>query len=153
MSKLKYYFPQFFKKKRVELGEGYINAYVLFEWKPVFSIIVYNWLTIKQNRFHSHAFPAYAFLLSGKYEEEVIINGNISKNTVNQWMKPRYIPRNYIHRILKADPNTWTIIFIGNWHKWWYEYFDDTKTWVKYTWGRRFVSKTQNFPEELRTNG
>jgi hypothetical protein len=150
MSNIKHYLPHFFKKKRVELGEGHVMAYTVFEWKPLFSIIVYNWLTIKQNRFHSHAFPAVAFLLSGKYEEEVKVNGKTYSKTVNQWLKPRYIPRNYVHRVLKSDPNTWTIIFVGPWHKWWYEYFEDTGIWCKYLWGRKMVGKTNEFPEELR---
>jgi len=145
----KYYLPSFFQKKRVELGEGYILAYVIFEWKPLFSIIVYNWKTILQNRFHSHAFAAYAFLLSGSYTEEVYRHGEITERKVNQWLKPRFLPRNYTHRILKADPNTYTVVFTGPWIKYWYEWFQDTNTWVKYTWGRKVVSKSNNPPEEL----
>lgn len=145
----KYLSPTFFKKKRVELGDGHIIAYVIFEHKYLFSIIIYNWKTIKQNRFHSHAFSAIAFLLSGKYEQEVYTQGTIRNDTVNQWLKPRYLPKNYTHRIMKADPNTWTIIFTGPWIKYWYEYFDNTNTWVKYSWGRKIISKTQIPPEEL----
>lgn len=141
--------PVFFKKKRVELGEGHIIAYTLFEHKSIFSIIVYNWKTITQNRFHSHAFPAVAFLLSGKYEQEIYKKGVVTANMVNQWMKPRWLPRNYTHRVMKADSNTWTIVFVGPWTKYWYEWFQDTNTWVKYTWGRKVVGKSQIPPEEL----
>lgn len=145
----KYLLPTFFKRKRVELGDGFIIAYTIFEHKYLFSIIVYNWKTVKQNRFHSHAFPAMAFLLSGKYEQEVYKNGEIKVDYVNQWLKPRYLPRNYTHRIMKAEPNTWTIVFTGPWMNYWYEYFDDTKTWVKYTWGRKVIEKTNIPPKEL----
>lgn len=139
----------FFRKKRVELGDGHIIQYVLFESKHLFSIIFYNWKTIKQNRFHSHAFPAVAFLLSGSYEEEVFKDGEIKQKTVNQWMKPRYLPKDYTHRILKAEPHTWTMVFVGPWKKTWWEYFDDTKTWVKYGWGRKVLEKTKEKPNEL----
>ena len=132
-----------FRRKRVELGDGHIIQYTLFECKKLFSVIIYHWKTIKQNRFHSHAFPAYAFLLSGSYTEEVIIDGVVTENTVNQWMKPRFIPKNYVHRILKAEPRTWTIVFVGKWMNYWFEYFEDTKTWVKYSWGRNKVAKFQ----------
>lgn len=145
----KYLLPSFFKRKRVELGDGYIIAYTLFEWKYLFSIIIYHWKTIKQNRFHSHAFPAYAFLLKGKYVEEVYKKGIIKQKTVNQWLKPRWLPRNYTHRILKADPGTYTIIFTGRWIKYWYEYFDDSNTWAKYNWGRKVVEKSNIPPKEL----
>jgi hypothetical protein len=145
----KYYLPSVFKKKRVELGEGYIIAYVLFEWKPLFSIIVYNWKTILQNRFHSHAFAAIAFLLRGSYRESVFRAGVVTERTVSQWLTPRYLPRNYTHRILKAEPSTYTIVFTGPWLKHWYEWFEDTNTWVKYGWGRKVISKSKEAPKEL----
>lgn len=146
---MKYLIPVFFKKKRVELGDGFIIAHTIFESKYLFSIIIYHWKTIKQNRFHSHAFPAIAFLLNGQYKEERFEKGIIKENIVNQKFKPRYLPRNYTHRILKAEPNTWTIIFTGAWIKHWYEFFEDTKTWVKYSWGRKVVGKSDTTPEEL----
>lgn len=130
-----------FTKKRVELGDGHIIAYTLFEHKRLFSIILYNWKTIKQNRFHSHAFGAIAFLLRGSYTEERILNGKVVVNQVNSILKPRVLPRNYIHRIMQAEPKTWTIIFVGPWIKYWYEYFHDSHKWVKYTWGRKKVAE------------
>jgi hypothetical protein len=130
-----------FKKKRVELGEGYIIQYTLFENKYFGGIWLYNWKTILQNRFHTHAFSSYAFLLRGSYTEEVITNGKIETRVVNQWLKPRYLPQNYCHKILKAEPKTWTIVFFGKWMPYWWEYFQDTKTWVKYAWGRKVIEK------------
>lgn len=138
----------FFKKKRVELGEGFIVQYTIFENKYFGGIWIYNWKTILQNRFHTHAFNAYAFLLRGSYIEEVIENNIIITKNVNQWLKPRFLPKNYCHRILKAQPNTWTIVFFGKWSKFWYEYFEDTKTWIKYTWGRKIISKNKKLFNE-----
>jgi hypothetical protein len=138
-----------FKKKRIELGEGHIIQYTLFESKHLGGIWVYHWKTVLQNRFHTHAFSSYAFLLSGEYEEEVIEDGKIKNKVVNQWMKPRYLPKNYCHRILKAKPNTWTIVFFGKWINYWWEYFDDTKTWVKYGWGRKIIKKVKGDKDQL----
>ena len=132
-----------FKKKRIELGEGHITQHNIFENKKFGGIWIYNWQTIKQNRFHTHAFSSYAFLLRGSYTEEVIHNGKIEQRTVNQRFKPRYLPKNYTHRILKAEPHTWTIVFFGKWIPHWWEYFADTKTWVKYSWGRKVVEKVK----------
>lgn len=131
----------FFKKKRVELGEGFIIQYTIFENKKFGGIWIYNWKTIMQNRFHTHAFSSYAFLLRGSYIEEVIENGEIKLKVVNQLFKPRFLPKNYCHRILKAEPKTWTIVFFGKWIPFWWEYFNDTKTWIKYSWGRKIVEK------------
>jgi hypothetical protein len=131
----------FFKKKRVELGDGFIIQYTIFENKSFGGIWIYNWKTILQNRFHTHAFKAYAFLLRGGYIEEVIEDGKILTRSVSRWMRPRYLPKNYCHRILRAEPNTWTIVFFGKWVPNWWEYFKNTNTWVKYSWGRIVVDK------------
>lgn len=131
----------FFKKKRIELGDGHIIQYTIFENKYLGGIWIYNWKTILQNRFHTHAFNSLAFLLRGSYTEEIIENGVIKLRVVNQWLKPRFHPKNYCHRILKADPNTWTIVFFGKWIPHWWEYFADSKTWIKYGWGRKVIEK------------
>lgn len=133
----------FFRKKRIELGLGHIIQYTLFEHKKIGGIWIYNWKTIEQNRFHTHAFSSLAFLLRGEYIEEVIRNGKIEKRVVNQRFKPRYLPKNYTHRILEAKPKTWTIVFFGPWIPYWWEYFEDTDTWVKYGWGRRVLAKVK----------
>ena len=132
-----------FKKKRIELGEGHIIQYTLFENKFFGGIWIYNWKTILQNRFHTHAFSSYALLLNGAYTEEVIHKGKIETRVVNQRLKPRFLPKNYCHRILEAEPNTWTIVFFGKWIPYWWEYFGDSKVWVKYGWGRKVIEKKQ----------
>lgn len=131
----------FLKKKRVELGDGHIIQYTLFESKYFGGVWLYNWKTIAQNRFHTHAFNSVAFLLSGRYTEEVIEDGKVVFKVVDQQFKPRFLPKNYCHRILKADSNTWTVVFFGKWIPYWWEYFSDTKTWVKYSWGRKVIEK------------
>jgi hypothetical protein len=68
-------------------------------------------------------------------------NGTIQTNVVRKLFRPRFLPRNYCHRILEAKPKTWTIVFFGKWSEFWWEYFQDTKTWVKYAWGRKVVKK------------
>lgn len=131
----------FFKKKRVELGDGCIYQYTIFESKLIGGIWLYNYKTIGQNRFHTHAFNAIGITLNGGYEQEVIKDSLIIKEVVKKRFIPRYLPKNYTHRILKAEPNTWTIVFFGKWIPYWWEYFNDTKTWIKYSWGRKVVEK------------
>ena len=131
----------FFKKKRIELGEGHIVQFTLFESKRFGGIWLYNWKTILQNRFHTHAFSSYAFLLNGAYTEEVIIDGEVHNRIVNKKFVPRHLPKDYCHRILRANPNTWTIVFFGKWKDHWWEFFRETNTWVKYGWGRKVLEK------------
>lgn len=131
----------FFKKKRIELGDGHILQYTIFESKKIGGIWLYNWKTIKQNRFHTHAFASYAITLNGSYVQEVVKNGEIVREVVSKRFIPRYLPKYYCHRILKAEPNTWTMVLFGKWDRTWCEYFPDTSTWVVYKWGRLIVSK------------
>lgn len=128
-------------KKRIELGEGHIVQYTLFENKYIGGIWFYHWRSIEQNRFHTHAFNSIAVTLSGSYEEQVIKDGKIINKTVRKLFRPRFLPKNYCHRILSAKPNTWTMVIFSKWIPYWWEYFQDTKTWVKYTWGRKVVDK------------
>jgi hypothetical protein len=130
-----------FKKKRIELGSGHIIQYTLFEHKKMGGVWIYNWKTIEQNRFHTHAFSSVAITLSGQYTEEIIKDGVIERRDVRKLFRPRKLPANYCHRILSAEPNTWTMVIFGKWIPYWWEYFQDTKTWVKYGWGRKVVEK------------
>ena len=140
----------FFKKKEVSLGEGSVTQYTLFENKYLFSIIFYKWFTIDQIRFHTHAFASFAFLLRGWYWEKVLFKGIEMTNFVNQPFWPRWLPRNYCHAIENAKPGTLTMVLTGPWQKNWFEYFPDTKKWVKYAWGRKKLGKFDELPEEYR---
>tara|TARA_E500000081_G_scaffold154575_1_gene191916 strand:- start:637 stop:1098 length:462 start_codon:yes stop_codon:yes gene_type:complete len=131
-----------FTTKEVALGEGSVTQFTLFECKELFSIIFYKWNTIDQVRFHTHAFPAYAFLLRGFYHEKVLTeDGEVVDKVVNQLFKPRFLARNYCHSIGYAKPSTMTMVLVGRWSKQWKEYFPDTNTWITYEWGRKKVSK------------
>ena len=136
---------KFFKAKDVALGEGHVRQYTVFENKYLFSIIFYKWNVVDQIRFHTHAFNAYAFLLWGTYDEKVLTRYGISDRTVDQWLKPRYLPKNYCHCIGYAKPNTMTLVITGKWQDTWREYFPDTDTWVTYSWGRNKIKKTKGW--------
>ena len=134
---------KFLSKKRIELGKGHITQYTFFEFKRFGGIWLYNWKTIDQNRFHTHAFSSVAITLKGSYIQEVFKDGGIVLEKVKSWLVPRFLGKGYTHRILKAAPNTWTLVFFGPWGKTWEEYFPDTNTWVTYAWGRKVISKRQ----------
>jgi hypothetical protein len=138
-----------FRKKQVALGKGSVTQYTLFENKKLFSIIFYKWNTIDQIRFHTHAFTAFAFLLSGWYWEKVKYNDIEMTNFVNQPLWPRYLPKNYCHAIKNAKPGTLTMVITGPWQKHWYEYFPDKGHWIKYTWGREKVEHLYSLPKDL----
>jgi hypothetical protein len=147
----------FFRRKRVELGEGHVVQYTLFENKNFGGVWFYSWGKVGgmdgegQCRFHTHAFSSYAITLKGSYDQEILDEYGFKRETVKKLFRPRYLPRNYTHRVINAEPNTWTCVIFGKWSKYWFEYFTDTDTWVEYTHGRKVVGKYVNTPyEEIR---
>lgn len=132
---------KFFEKSEVALGEGSVTQYIVFEHKKLLSLIFYRWNTIDQVRFHSHCFPALAFLIKGWYWEKVRFGKHIMTNFVNVPLIPRFLPRNYVHNIQNSKPGTVTMVLAGPWQENWFEYFEESKTWVKYGWGRKKIAK------------
>lgn len=139
-----------FKKSEVVLGTGSVTQYIVFEHKKIASLIFYRWNTIDQVRFHTHAFKAVAFLLTGWYWEKVMFNGIEMTNFVNVPFLPRFLPKNYCHAVQNAKPGTITMVITGPWQKNWFEYFPDTKKWVKYGWGRVKLSSHDELPEDYK---
>jgi hypothetical protein len=141
-----------FKKKRVELGQGRVIQYTVFEFKYFLSLIFYRWETIDQVRFHTHAFASIAFLLYGWYWEQVKFGKHTMANFVNVPFLPRFIPRNYCHSVGHAFPGTLTMVIAGPWQKTWWEMFPATKdrylTWVKYSWGRVVLGEISYLDED-----
>ena len=124
-----------FKKARIILGEGFLDRFTIFEWKRCFSIYFHVFNTVKQDRFHTHAFNGIAILFYGSYEEEVKIGSNIYRKNIGPSI--RYIPRSYNHKLLKSKPNTLSILFAGPWSKTWTEENDQFVRTL--TWGRKEI--------------
>lgn len=121
------------------MGEGYVDRWTIFENKHIGGIYFHSWHTIKQDRFHTHAFAGIAWLISGSYEEEYLV-GDVSHTKI---ISPgiRYIPKNYNHKILKSEPNTYSLLIAGPWSRTWTEETDEWKRVL--TWNRNVVNKTR----------
>lgn len=141
------------ERKQVALGSGQVEQLTIFENKHLFSIWSYSWGSVgDQMRFHTHAFHSVAVTLWGSYVEQVLTDGDEEwtnthgftlaqgsrmKRVAQPW-HPRYLPRDYCHRIISSD-GARTLVFAGPWAETWKEYFPDTNKWVTYTWGRKKV--------------
>ena len=127
-----------FKKVRVALGLGHLDRYTLFEWKRGVSVYFHVFNTVEQDRFHTHAFGGFAFVLKGGYTEEYIENGTVKTKYVGRGV--RYIPRSYNHRLLKSEPNTISLLIAGPWADTWTE---ENDRYVRTLgWGRKEISRT-----------
>lgn len=138
------------ESKDVALGEGSVKQFTFFEHKRLFSIWTYKWGNVgDQMRFHTHAFWSFAITLWGSYTEQVLNGRGFDTKKVRKLWWPRFLPRNYCHRIT-GSKGARTVVFAGPWHKTWAEFFPDTNTWVTYTWGRKVIRKSNTMPKELK---
>jgi hypothetical protein len=120
-----------------DFGNRTIYQFVLFEYKPLFSVIFF-WFTKSdrvQDRFHTHAFNAISFKLFGRYTEYVLIDeesGAFEKNERTQVIK--YFPRNSYHAIGQSKRGCLTLLISGPWKATWKEWINGEVK--EYNWNR-----------------
>lgn len=67
------------KRKDINVGEQNVSELTILEWKKFFSFKYFRFHPSKgcQDRFHTHAFNAWSFLIKGDYTEEMVIDGQV----------------------------------------------------------------------------
>lgn len=103
------------KTKSILLGEQEVREFTILEYKPWFSIKLF-WFKKSsgvQDRFHTHAFNAYSFLLYGDYTEECIEDGRIVQKPRSR-SRTILIPKDQYHRITRST-GCWTLLVTGPW--------------------------------------
>lgn len=105
----------FFKKKDIKLGEQLVSELTILEYKKWFSLKLFHFHKTEgsQDRFHTHAFNAYSFLIKGDYTEEVIENDKIVKLKRSR-KRVLFIPKDTYHRITKSN-GCYTVLLTGSW--------------------------------------
>lgn len=119
-------------------GDRPITQFVIFEWKSLFSIIVFYFHKTEnvQDRFHTHAFNAISIKLWGSYDEHILTNVVSGEYRIEKRTQIfKYFPRESFHRIGKGD-GCCTILFSGPWKPTWKERIDDGRI-VEYNWNRK----------------
>lgn len=115
------WFPRFFYKKPDGGLSSGVTGYFLLEWKKIFSIGILHFKSGSREAFHSHAFNAITFWLSGKVTEEKL---NGENKDFFPSIKYKYTKRNNFHRVV-AHKSTWALTFRGPWQDFWQEYRKD----------------------------
>lgn len=117
------------RSKRFELGTGHVTRYTILEIRCLFSVYIHEISTQCQDRFHTHAFGAIGWTFKGGYVEEQ--KDGIGPGHPTRIVKIkgiRRIPRLMNHKLLRALPNTHTLLITGRYHHLWTEEGDD---WIK----------------------
>lgn len=114
-----------------------VIGFWLIEIKWLFSIVFLKFAKGTRENYHSHAFNAYTWFLSGKVEEQHV------KEKAKIWsasLVPKYTPKSTFHRV-NALETTYAISFRGPWNNYWYEYNPNDSKYIKLTHGRNKIGE------------
>jgi hypothetical protein len=112
-----------------------VTGYWLCEIKWLFSIVLLHFKKGSRENYHSHAFNAYSFFLSGEVEEHLV------DGTVKVWkpsLKPKFTHWSTFHKVF-ALQDTWCLSFRGRWDDYWHEFSPTKKEYILLTHGRKVV--------------
>jgi hypothetical protein len=115
--------------------ESGVFGFWIVEIKPLFSIVLLRFDADQREAYHSHAFHAVTWWLSGEVCER------LRDGSVRLW-RPSLIPkittRSCCHKVIPYK-RTWAISFRGPWAQRWYEYRRDRQEVTTFEHGRRVV--------------
>lgn len=112
-----------------------VDGYFLFEFKNLFSIALLKFNKGGREQFHTHAFNAWTWFLSGDLIEEDV-DGSTYK--YQRSLLPKKTPREKCHRV-KAKRDSWCLTLRGPWSKTWTEYDTDRAVETTFTHGREII--------------
>ena len=98
-----------------------VTAYFLFEIKPFCSIALLRFNKGGREAYHSHAFNALTWFISGSLEEQVLCSENDGYTTMySHSILPKITRRNHVHRVV-AGRTSWCFTIRGPWVDKWTE--------------------------------
>lgn len=109
---------KFFKWGKDGGPESGVFGFWLVEIKQLFSIVFLRFDVDTREAYHSHAFNAVTWWLTGGVEE------HHKDGRVQRWypsLQPKYTPRSCFHKV-KPLKRTWALSIRGPWAKQWFEY-------------------------------
>lgn len=132
-----------FLEKHVDGGdESPVMGYWLIELKDWFSIVLLKFNPGTRENYHSHAFNAYSWFLTGSVTEKRLDldTRTIYKNTWYPSIWPKYTPRENIHKVFTNGKDaTWCLSIRGPWQNTWMEYNETNDEIITLTHGRKVV--------------
>lgn len=106
--------------------ESTVWAHVLFEIKPLASVMLLRFEHGSRDAYHSHAFNCVSWVLSGGGLLEETVEIDTDRHTVStqwhpmSWWLPIITRRTTTHRVYSRG-RTWVLTFRGPWAKRWTE--------------------------------
>ena len=99
-----------------------VTGYFVVEIKSLFSIVVLRFSPGSRDAYHSHAFHAITWFLSGSVREfRITPKGNVVSKRFTPSLIPKITTRDNMHKVW-SDGVSWALSIRGPWTKTWKEY-------------------------------
>lgn len=116
--------------------ESSVTGYWLIESKKLFSICLLRFDGESREAFHTHAFNATSWLLSGGLNE-TFLGGSVKQHRPS--FKPIITPRSDFHKVSSIPGRSWALTFRGPWANTWKEYLPDVDKLITLVSGRKVI--------------
>lgn len=113
-----------------------VDAYFIIECKWLFSIAFLKFNKGGRESYHTHAFNAITWFISGDLTE-YDVDGSVYKYKRN--LIPKITLKNKNHRVY-AKTDSWCLTIRGAWDSTWTEYVSKTNMSTRFTHGRNIKS-------------
>lgn len=110
-------------------------GFFVIEIKCLLSVVLLHFHPGSREAYHTHAFHAVSWLLSGKLVEQHR-DGHVCTYTPSFW--PIITLRSTFHRV-SSEGHSWAITFRGPWIPFWKEYLPASNQLITLTHGRQLV--------------
>lgn len=115
-----------------------VDGFFLIEIKWLFSIVLLKFNKGGRENYHTHAFNALTWFLSGDLEEQDVSG---DRYQYGQTILPKVTRKTKNHRVLARD-NSWCFTIRGPWEDSWTEYNEVEDKTIHLTHGRREIIQT-----------
>jgi hypothetical protein len=117
--------------------ESSVTGYWLIENKKWFSICLLRFDGESREAYHSHAFNAVSWVLSGGLRE-YFLDGRYRYHRPS--FKMIKTPRTDFHKVSSIPGRTWALSFRGPWAETWQEYLPKIRDFITLKSGRKIVT-------------
>jgi hypothetical protein len=123
--------------------DSFVTGYWLIESKMLGSIVLLCFDKGSHEAFHTHAFNAISWVLTGELRE--VIKDGLETNSLTPSFKPVYTSRERFHRVFGIADKTWAISFRGPWKNTWKEYLPISQKDIILTHGRKQINTGEDY--------
>jgi hypothetical protein len=128
----------FLIKKKDGGPDSPVDAYFLFESKRFGSIALLKFNEGMRQQYHSHAFTAWTWFISGLMAEQKYLETEDIYELYSYSLIPKITPKTLIHRVA-AIKNSWCFTIRGPWDNTWIEYDPVKNKTTTFTHGRKIL--------------